>query len=95
MELMELMVRARLQYVVERWRLLDHAQAGYRPCRSTEEQLVLTTQTIADALQAGDFALMLPVDFTAAFDRASGLRVGAPAGRLGRHGTQYPSPPAI
>ena len=69
-KLVERLVRARVQYVVERWGLLHHEQAGFRAARSCEEQLVLVTQRIVDGFQRGWFSLMLQVDFSAAFDRA-------------------------
>ena len=50
-KVLERLVRLRLQYVTEKWGLLDPAQAGYRRSRSAEEQLTLITQTAADALQ--------------------------------------------
>eukprot|EP00660_Eupelagonema_oceanica_P019225 gene19225-biopygen5966 len=45
---MERLVRLRLQYVTEKWGLLDPAQAGYRRGRSAEEQLVLISQCLTD-----------------------------------------------
>ncbi len=74
-KLLERLVRARLQHFLEKWDLLHHEQAGYRSCRSAEEQLGLTSQYISDAMQEGDHALMLPVDFEAAFDRARRMRL--------------------
>jgi len=53
-KVMERLVRARLQYVTERWGLLNPQQAGYRRCRSAEEQLVLITQCLGDALVDGE-----------------------------------------
>eukprot|EP00660_Eupelagonema_oceanica_P003521 gene3522-biopygen26623 len=69
-KLVERLVRARLQHLTERWGLLHHEQAGYRRCRSCEEQLTLISQFIADGLERGESTVMLAVDFTAAFDRA-------------------------
>eukprot|EP00663_Eupelagonemidae_sp_cell21sb_P005417 gene5418-biopygen2314 len=48
--------------------------AGYRTCRSTEEQLAMITQWISDGFQAGQYTVMTPVDFSAAFDKARKLR---------------------
>eukprot|EP00662_Eupelagonemidae_sp_cell21_P057165 gene57165-biopygen65625 len=69
-KLVERLIAARLDYVIEKWEMLSHEQAGYRACRSTEEQLTLITQTIADAMEAQEYTLMLAIDFTQAFDRA-------------------------
>eukprot|EP00660_Eupelagonema_oceanica_P019228 gene19228-biopygen29472 len=69
-KLAERLVRWRLQHVIEKWDLLSPEQAGYRARRSTEEQLVLITQSINDAMERGEHTLMLAVDFTQAFDRA-------------------------
>eukprot|EP00660_Eupelagonema_oceanica_P019417 gene19417-biopygen42347 len=69
-KLMERLVRHRLQYLIEKWNLLSHEQAGYRSRLSTEEQLVLITQSIHDVMERGEYTLMLAVDFTQAFDRA-------------------------
>ena len=80
-KLMERLVRSRLMHFIEKWGLLHHEQAGYRSCRPTEEQLALISQLLADAMQAGEYSLLLAVDFTAAFDRAKKLhptRTGKP-----------------
>eukprot|EP00660_Eupelagonema_oceanica_P019526 gene19526-biopygen14884 len=68
-KLVERLVRARLQHVCERWHLLSHEQAGYRSCRSCEEQLALISQYVADGFERGESTVMVAVDFTAAFDR--------------------------
>eukprot|EP00662_Eupelagonemidae_sp_cell21_P040602 gene40602-14717_t len=49
----ERLVRLRTQHIIEKWRLLNHEQAGFRRGRSAEEQLAWTTQTISDALERG------------------------------------------
>eukprot|EP00660_Eupelagonema_oceanica_P019420 gene19420-biopygen27103 len=69
-KLAERLVRLRMQHVVEKWGLLNHEQAGFRRGRSAEEQLAWVSQTISDALEKGDFALMVAIDFSQAFDRA-------------------------
>eukprot|EP00666_Eupelagonemidae_sp_cell4sb_P018117 gene18117-biopygen41192 len=74
-KLVERLVRSRLMYVIEKWHLLRPEQAGYRSCRSTEEQLSLVSQFISDGLEKGWSTLMLAVDFTAAFDRAHRTRL--------------------
>eukprot|EP00666_Eupelagonemidae_sp_cell4sb_P017872 gene17872-biopygen23133 len=74
-KLVERLVRSRLMYVIEKWHLLRPEQAGYRSCRSTEEQLSLVSQFISDGLEKGGSTLMLAVDFTAAFDRAHRTRL--------------------
>eukprot|EP00662_Eupelagonemidae_sp_cell21_P058084 gene58084-biopygen3070 len=70
----ERLVRLRTQHIIEKWRLLNHEQAGFRRGRSAEEQLAWTTQTISDALERGEYALMIAIDFEAAFDHAWRLR---------------------
>jgi ribonuclease HI len=69
-KLVERLVRRRLEYVVERWDLLRPEQAGFRACRSCEEQLALVSQTIADGFARRHWTVLLAVDFSAAFDRA-------------------------
>ena len=51
-KLVERLVRKRLQYFIEKWQLLRHEQAGYRTCRSCEEQLEYELKMTSRALHA-------------------------------------------
>eukprot|EP00660_Eupelagonema_oceanica_P019318 gene19318-biopygen8908 len=80
-KLMERLVRNRVMYRLfdnssfsiinlSKWGLPRPEQPGFRTCRSTEEQLALISQWVADGIEQGNYTLMLAIDFTAAFDRA-------------------------
>ena len=70
-KLMEKMVARRLNRWLEANNLLSQAQAGFRACRSTEDQVARIVQTASDGLQARPakrYVLTL-FDFSRAYDR--------------------------
>ena len=69
-KLMERLAKRRMMWLLESSGKLSPEQAGYRACRSSEEQLALVSQFIVDGMEQGEYTLILAVDFTAAFDRA-------------------------
>jgi ribonuclease HI len=70
-KLMEKMIARRLVFWLETNNLLSQEQAGFRACRSTEDQVARIVQTVSNGFQARPakrFTLTL-FDFSRAFDR--------------------------
>ena len=65
------MVLVRLTYFVEQQGILSPVQAGFRPGRSTVDQVLLLSQSIADSFhqsKPGARTVLATVDFAKAFD---------------------------
>ena len=65
------MVLRRLTYFLEQQDILSPVQAGFRPGRSTVDQVFLLSQSIADSLhqsKPGARTVLATVDFAKAFD---------------------------
>ena len=70
-KLFERLVLARLSFLLESKELLSPLQAGFRPGRSTTDQIVLLTQSISDGFHISRPAhrtVLATVDFSRAFD---------------------------
>ena len=70
-KLFERLVLARLSFLIESQDLLTPLQAGFRPGRSTTDQIVLLTQSISDGFHGSRPAcrtVLATVDFSRAFD---------------------------
>ena len=70
-KLFEKMVLARLSYFLEANNILTPVQAGFRPGRSTVDQVLLLSQSIADGFhrrKPGARTVLAMVDFAKAFD---------------------------
>lgn len=61
------LVQARLVHVLESRGLLSPAQAVFRKCRSTENQVLRVTQAAAEGFQRRGRSVMVLVDFLQAF----------------------------
>ena len=66
---MERVIKARLEWFLEKNNKLDPNQAGFRKCRSTVEQVSRLTQTIYDGFENGKKTLIVYVDFSRAYDK--------------------------
>ena len=65
------MVLGRLTYFLEQQDILSPVQAGFRPGRSTVDQVLLLSQSIADSFhqsKPGARTVLATVDFAKAFD---------------------------
>ena len=65
------LVLERLTYFLEQQDILSPVQAGFRPGRSTVDQVLLLSQSIADSFhqsKPGEHTVLATVDFTKAFD---------------------------
>ena len=70
-KLFERMVLRRLTYFFEQQDILSPVQAGFRPVRSTVDQVLLLSQSIADSFhqsKPGARTVLATVDFAKAFD---------------------------
>ena len=70
-KLFERLVLARLTFLLESRNLLTPLQAGFRPGRSTTDQIVYLTQSISDGFHGskpGARTVLATVDFSRAFD---------------------------
>ena len=70
-KLFERMVLVRLTYFLEQQDILSPVQAGFRPGRSTVDQVLLLSQSIADSFhqsKPGARTVLATVDFAKAFD---------------------------
>ena len=70
-KLFERMVLGRLTYFLEQQDILSPVQAGFRPGRSTVDQVLLLSQSIADSFhqsKSGARTVLATVDFAKAFD---------------------------
>ena len=70
-KLFERMVLGRLTYFFEQQNILSPVQAGFRPGRSTVDQILLLSQSIADSFhqsKPGARTVLATVDFAKAFD---------------------------
>ena len=70
-KLFERMVLGRLTYFLEQQDILSPVQAGFRPGRSTVDQVLLLSQSIADSFhqsKPGACTVLATVDFAKAFD---------------------------
>ena len=70
-KLFERMVLGRLTYFLEQQDILSPVQAGFRPGRSTVDQVLLLSQSIADSFhqsKPGARTVLATVDFAKAFD---------------------------
>ena len=70
-KLFERMVLGRLTYFLELQNILSPVQAGFRPGRSTVDQVLLLSQSIADSFhqsKPGARTVLATVDFAKAFD---------------------------
>ena len=70
-KLFERMVLARLSYFLETNNILTPAQSGFRPGRSTVDQILLLSQSISDGFhrsRPGSRTILATVDFAKAFD---------------------------
>ena len=56
-------------WYLESRNILANEQAGFRQCRSTEDQLTYVAQEIEDTLQEKEHVLALWVDLQKAFDK--------------------------
>jgi ribonuclease HI len=65
---MERLVKARLQFWLEANGKLSAYQAGFRSQRSTNDQVMRITQSIADGLQERQRTVMALIDYARAFD---------------------------
>ena len=66
---LERMVNSRLQNHLEKNKLLNPVQSGFRRNRSTEDQVTYLVQEIENAFQQKMKALAIFIDLTAAFDK--------------------------
>ena len=70
-KLLERMVLGRLTYFLEQQDILSPVQAGFRPGRSTIDQVLLLSQSIADSFhqsKPGTRTVLATVDFAKTFD---------------------------
>ena len=70
-KLFERMVLGRLTYFLEQQDILSPVQAGFRPGRSTVDQVLLLSQSIADSFhqsKPGARTILATIDFAKAFD---------------------------
>ena len=70
-KLFERMVLRQLTYLLEQQDILSSVQAGFRPGRSTVDQVLLISQSIADSFhlsKPGARTVLATVDFAKAFD---------------------------
>jgi hypothetical protein len=85
---MERMVAKRHQHLVESRGMLNSDQSGFRPQRSTEDQVIRLTQAISDGFQAKkspNRTVLALLDFSKAYNKvwradllATMLRKGVP-----------------
>ena len=68
-KLLERILNSRLMWFMEKERKFDDEQAGFRPCRSTEDQVTYLTQLIEEGFQAKKQTVVVWVDLEKAFDR--------------------------
>jgi ribonuclease HI len=82
-KLLERLVSNRLQHWLESEIKLNPNQAGFRRCRSTEEQVALVVQLAMDGFQQKERTLMVAVDLSKAYDKLWKDALLAKLGRLG------------
>ena len=70
-KLLEWILNSRLMWFMEKERKFNDEQAGFRPCRSTEDQVMYLTQLIEleEGFQAKKQTVVVWVDLERAFDR--------------------------
>ena len=68
-KLLERILNSRLMWFMEKERKFKDEQAGFRPCRSTEDQVTYLTQLIEEGFQAKKQTVVVWVDLEKAFDR--------------------------
>ena len=68
-KLMERIVNNRLMWILESENLLADEQAGFRKCRSTEDQIAYIAQEIEDGFQEKKSTTVVWVDLEKAFDK--------------------------
>ena len=68
-KLLERILNSRLMWFMEKERTFNDEQAGFRPCRSTEDQVTYLTQLIEEGFQAKKQTVVVWVDLEKAFDR--------------------------
>ena len=68
-KLLERILNSRLMWFMEKERKFNDEQAGFRPCRSTEDQVTYLTQLIEEGFQAKKQTVVVWVDLEKAFDR--------------------------
>ncbi|GFS95845.1 probable RNA-directed DNA polymerase from transposon BS [Trichonephila clavipes] len=73
-KVMERMITSRLDWYLKTNNLLTSSQAGFRKGQSANQQVVFLGQSIKDALNQRHSALVLFVDFEAAFDKVWRLK---------------------
>ena len=66
---MERMVNKRLQWYLETKGILASEQAGFRSCRSTEDQVTYLSQEVEDAFQESKQTFVMWIDLQKAFDK--------------------------
>lgn len=76
-KLMEQMVNSRLMWHLEKNNILSPSQAGFRPHRSTEDQITYITQMIEDGFQEKKQTIAVWIDIEKAFEKVwkAGLKV--------------------
>ena len=74
---MERMIATRCYHHLEANNLLSPLQAGFRKCRSTEDQVIAITQTISDGLQKkpSERSILVTLDYSKAFDTVWRLKL--------------------
>ena len=68
-KLLERILNSRLMWFMEKERKFNDEQAGFCPCRSTEDQVTYLTQLIEEGFQAKKQTVVVWVDLEKAFDR--------------------------
>ena len=68
-KLLDRILNSRLMWFMEKERTFNDEQAGFRPCRSTEDQVTYLTQLIEEGFQAKKETGVVWVDLEKAFDR--------------------------
>ena len=66
---MERVLNNRLRYVLESRNLLSQTQAGFRPNRTVEDQLLRLTQEISDGFQERHRSVLVLLDYSKAYDK--------------------------
>ena len=72
-KLLERIINSRLMYYLEKNHLLSDEQAGFRKCRSTEDQITYIAQKVEDAFQEKKQTIVVWVDMEKAFDKVWNL----------------------
>jgi len=66
---MERVLNDRLRYFLESNNLLSQSQAGFRPNRTVEDQLIRVSQDISDGLQERRRTVLGLLDYSKAYDK--------------------------